>query len=294
MPTEGGSSVPRRQLGRLLRQMREEAGVKLKDAAVHLEISLARMSRIEGGEAPVKLLEVRAAGDLYGAPDDMREVMLGLAAAAKERGWWQAYGRAVPTWFELYVGMEASASRLRHYESGVIPGLLQEEAYAAVVLGADPDTPQSAVAQQTQVRLQRQRLLSRRAPAPPQLEVVIEETVLHKPIADRAAWARQLAHLVNISTARPNVSVRVIPKERALHLASFAGSFVLLDFPAIRLRKPEPSTVYIEGLTGALYLDDPEEVNTFERVWTALDRVALDRDDSDDLIGNLIKEYVDD
>ncbi|MFI5845471.1 helix-turn-helix domain-containing protein [Catenuloplanes sp. NPDC051500] len=290
MPTEGGSSVPRRQLGRLLRQMREEAGVKLKDAALHLEISLARMSRIEGGEAPVKLLEVRAASDLYGAPDDMREVMLGLAAASKEHGWWQAYGKAVPKWFELYVGMEEAASRLRHYEPTLIPGLLQLEAYATTVLGTFPAISEPELAQHLRVRMQRQRLLTRRTPRPPQLDVLLDESVLHRPIGDTDAWLRQLAHLVNIST-RPNIGVRIVPSSAGPHWAMGAGAFVLLDFPQVGIRKVEPTTVYMENVTGALYLDLPEEVSSFETVWNMLDRRALDRDASDDLIGKVIKEY---
>ncbi len=69
---------------------------------------------------------------------------------------------------------------------------------------------------------------------------------------------------------------------------------MLLDFPQVGIRKVEPATVYMENVTGALYLDLPEEVSTFETVWNRLDHRALDRDASDDLIGKkVIKEYAD-
>ncbi len=136
MPHDGGSSVPRRQIGRLLRQLRDGAKVTLREAAAHIEISLSKMSRIEGGEAPVRQVDVKALADLYETPPEMLEVLLSLAAATKEKGWWAAYGKAVPSWFELYVGMEQAASRLRKYENGVIPGLLQGVEYATAVLGA--------------------------------------------------------------------------------------------------------------------------------------------------------------
>ncbi len=123
--------------------------------------------------------------------------------------------------------------------------------------------------------------------------MIIEEVVLIKSLDDREAWMRQLAYLVNVSQ-KPEISVRVIPAERALHYASVAGSFTLLDFPEVGLRKAEPTTVYVEGLTGALYIDEPEEVDIIEGAWSVLDRLALDRDGSDDLIGRLIKESIND
>jgi hypothetical protein len=293
VPLDGGSSVPRRQIGRLLRQLRDGAAVTVKEAAAHLEISLSKMARIESGEAPVRQVDVRALAELYGTPPDLVEVLLALAAATKEKGWWAAYGKAVPAWFELYVGMEQAASRLRKYENGVIPGLLQSIEYATVVLGTGPGLTAEQVAQRVRLRRERQRLLSRAAPPAPELEVFIEEAVLVKSLDDRDAWARQLAHLVNMSQ-KPGINVRIIPRERALlHYASFAGSFTILDFPEVGLRKAEPTTVYVEGVTGALYLDEPEEVDTFEWVWSELDRVALGRDGSDDLIARLIKESID-
>lgn len=289
MPPDGGSSVPRRQLGRLLRRAREGAGVNLTYAAAGLEISVSRMSRMEIGEAPVKLMEVKTAAEMYGIDDDMREVMLSLAAASKEKGWWAAYGKSVPTWFDLYLGMEEAAAGLRHYENGLIPGLLQTEEYAAVVLGAEPGINADEVEKRVKLRRQRQRLLARARPAAPRLDVIVEEAVIARPLADTEAWQRQLAHLVNISQ-KPAISVRVIPRGRAIHPVAGRGSFVLLDFEASGPRKAEPTTVYIEGLSGSLYLDEPEEVDTYERAWKVLDGLALDRDASDDLIGTLIEE----
>ena len=52
-----------------------------------------------------------------------------------------------------------------------------------------------------------------------------------------------------------------------------AGSFVILDFPATKGGRaaPEPSVVYSESLTGALYLDKPDELAAYEaasgRAW---------------------------
>lgn len=68
--------------------------------------------------------------------------------------------------------------------------------------------------------------------------------------------------------------------------------FVLLGFPATKGGRaaPEPSVVYSESLTGALYLDKPDELRTYQEVWTALDALALGQADSRDLIKRIVGE----
>ncbi len=288
--TEGGSSVPRRQVGRLLKQAREAAGVPVETAVRTIEVGRNKLYRMENGEAPVRQIEAEKLCSLYQVSADLTEVIVALSGETKVKGWWHAYGDAVPAWFELYVGMEGAASRLRQFEPALIPGLLQTEAYAQAILSVDPNVGPEAWPK-VRARLTRQRLLTRSAPPPPALEIFLDETVLLRPIHGSDEWCRQLAHLVNMST-KPGISVRILPRLAGLHLANESGAFVILDFPRLGPRPPEPTTVYSEGLTGALYLDKPQEVAAFERVWLELDRLALDRNASDDLISTIIKETV--
>jgi DNA-binding XRE family transcriptional regulator len=284
-----GSSVPRRQLGRYLKLAREEAGIALDSAAKALEFSRARMYRIEGGHAPVRSLDVEQMCRMYGATPELTEALVSLAKESKARGWWQAYGDAVPDWFELYVGLEAAANRLRHYEPALVPGLLQNREYAAAVFETRPGATEAEIGQAVALRMERQKLLTRRQPRPPALEVILDEAVLRRPIADRDGMRAQLAHLVGVSRS-PNISVRVLPSVVGPHRASVAGAFVILDFPAMGSRQPEPTTVYSESLTGALYLDRPSEVNTYYDAWQTLDGLALGAGESGDLITAIIKE----
>src|SRR3569833_3544763 len=131
--SETGSPVPRRQVGRLMRQLREQAGISLMAAAEELEFSRARMYRIENGEVPVRKHDVIAMCSIYRAPSELTEVLIGLAQESKVKGWWHAYGDVVPAWFELYVGMEQAADRLRSFAPSVVPGLLQTPEYAECV-----------------------------------------------------------------------------------------------------------------------------------------------------------------
>jgi DNA-binding XRE family transcriptional regulator len=287
--TETGSTVPRRQVGRLMRQLREQAGISLMAAAEELEFSRARMYRIENGEVPVRKHDVIAMCSVYAAPHRMTEVLIGLAHESKAKGWWHAYGDVVPAWFELYVGMEQAAGRLRSFAPSVIPGLLQRREYAEWVfrkwIGQDDAAVDNAVA----MRLERQSLLTRNRPEAPVLDVIIDEGVLRRTIADTLGMQKQLAHLVNVST-RPNVSVRVIPFAAGPHKAASSGQFTMLEFAAVGTTSPEPTTIYCENLTGALYLDKLTEVETYESIWAELEAVALNQADSDDLIGTIIEE----
>ena len=99
----------------------------------------------------------------------------------------------------------------------------------------------------------------------------------------------QLVHLVTMAATVPHVSIRVLPLSAGPHPAAL-GAFAVLDFPEGGAH-PEPSTVYSEGATGALYLDKESELATYEDIWTRLDTLVLDDGQSSDLIAALAKEY---
>ncbi|MGW0433018.1 helix-turn-helix domain-containing protein [Micromonospora sp. NPDC003197] len=287
---DSGSSVPRRQLGRYLRQAREAAQISIEAAASELEWSRARMYRIEGGQVSVRSLDVKQMCTLYEVTDDLRDVLVSLAKESKARGWWHAYGAVIPSWFELYVGLEAAASAIRSYEPALIPGLLQTPAYAAALFRTKPGITEAEVSQKVALRTERQKLLTRKRPAAPILDIIVSETVLRSPIEDHDGWLAQLAHLVNVR--RKGLSVRVLPLSVGPYWALVAGAFVILEFPAANGRE-ESTTVYGESLTGGLYLDRPDEVAAYDRAWQTLDTLTLSPDESDDLIAMIIKESVD-
>ncbi|MFF0153333.1 helix-turn-helix domain-containing protein [Micromonospora sp. NPDC005203] len=285
--TDIGSTVPRRELGRLLRQTREQAGIGLEVAASNLEWSRAKMYRIESGQTPMRALDVDQMCRLYGASPEMTEVLVSLAKESKSKGWYHAYGEVIPRWFELYVGLESAASSIRTYEHALVPGLLQTPEYTAAIVRTRRGVSDEEVAKVVGLRTERQRLLTRRHPAAPRLEVIIEEAVLHKLVP---GMGRQIDHLLASSEA-PNVSVRLLPIAEKLSRAAIAGSFVVLDFPTKGARSAEPTTVFNEGLSGALYLDRLEEVKAYAEVWNTLREQALDVEDSCELMQEIKERH---
>ncbi|WP_319463799.1 helix-turn-helix transcriptional regulator [Micromonospora sp. RTP1Z1] len=292
MAEDIGSTVPRRQLGRLLRQFRTEAGVTLDAAAEALEYSRQKIWRIECGLGAVRVLDVKAMCELYNVSAEMTEAMKGLAAETKSKGWWHAYGDAVPNWFELYVGLESAAGHLRQYEETLIPGLLQTREYALGLARLDrPSASEEERERAVEVRLQRQSLLSRRLPKPPRLDAVLSEAVLRRTVGNRGVMVGQLSRLIEAAEL-PNVSVRVLPFPAGQHSGAVAGSFVILDFHVTKggRAEPEPSVAYSESLTGALYLDKPDELAAYRSAWKSLETLALDEAQSTDMIKRIIGE----
>ncbi|MEH1016662.1 helix-turn-helix transcriptional regulator [Micromonospora sp. CPCC 206060] len=291
MAEDIGSTVPRRQLGRLLRRFRTEANITLDAAAEELEYSRQKIWRIECGMAPVRVIDVKAMCELYDVPTRMAEAMRGLAAETKSHGWWHAYGDAIPTWFELYVGLESAAAHLRRYDESLIPGLLQTKQYAQAIYRLDqPTASEEERERAVAVRLQRQSLLTRRLPGPPRVDQILSEAVLRRAATGPDVMSSQFRRLLEMSDL-PNVSLRVLPFAAGPPPRAVAGSFVILDFPPPRGRAaPEPSVVYSEALTGAIYLDKPEELSAYETTWRGIESLALDEGESKDMIKRIAGE----
>jgi transcriptional regulator with XRE-family HTH domain len=285
-----GSTVPRRQLGRHLRELRGRQRITVRAAAEKLEWSEAKMWRIETGQTSMRSLDVETMCRIYGAPADLTAALMALARETKARGWWHAYGDAIPDYFDIYIGLEEAASQLSWYEAELVPGLLQTEDYARTLIRAgNPGMDEDHVERRAQGRIARRALLTRSL-APPQVDVALSEAIVRRPVGGRQVMAGQLRRLVDVGDL-PNVSLRVIPFSTGLHHGVMSGPFVILRFPqAGDGRDTEPPTVYAEGLTGALYLEKPGEVERYSATFASIWGSALSELTSKDLIHNATKE----
>lgn len=257
-----GSTVPRRQLGRSLRDARLAARFTVRAAARALEWSDTKIWRIETGQVSMRSFDVATMCEVYGAGPDLTQALTALSRETKARGWWHAYGDVLPDWFDVFVALEGAAGEMRMYESELVPGLFQTADYARVVhglgrAGVDPEV----VERQVLLRMQRQVIVTRPVD-PVRLDVVINEAVLRRPVGGGAVMAAQCRHLARLATL-PNVTLRVIPFAVGWHRACTSGTFTVLRFPA----EVEPPTVYVQGHTGALYLERPAEVTEFDALF---------------------------
>ena len=288
--TTTGSTVPRRQLGRYLRDLRNRSRLTVRAAAARLEWSEAKIWRIETGQTSLRSFDVETMCRIYGAPADLTEGLMGLAKETKARGWWHSYGDAIPEGFDVYVGLEEAASQFSWYESELVPGLLQTEDYARTVIQAgNPDADESQIEQRVQVRMARQALLTR-VTDPPMLQVVLNEAILHRPIGGHKVMVRQLERLVEAG-GLTTVSVRVMPYSAGLHHGIMSGPFVIVRFPLNgNGQDTEPPTVYVESFTGALYLDKTRDVDCYDTAFTNMWLSSLDERAAQELITQVARE----
>jgi hypothetical protein len=252
-------------LGGQLRRMREAAGISRADAGWQIRASESKVSRMELGRVGFKERDVSDLLELYGmADEDERFRLMELARAANNPGWWSRYGDVMPSWFTNYVGLEVAAALIRTYEVMFVPGLLQTEEYARamVQLGKSSFLPHQEVDHRVELRVTRQQILTRANPA--RLWVVIDESVLHRPVGGEKVLRAQIEHLIMWSQ-QPNITLQVMPFS-SVGYAGAGGAFSLLRFPEGDL----PDIVYIEHAASALYLDKLEEVDEYVAIMEGL------------------------
>jgi hypothetical protein len=231
------------------------------------------LSRIESAEVRPHPNDVRALLSLYGVDGEPAEAVIAVARQAKQRGWWQRYTDVLPDWFSTYVGMESEASVIRTYECQMVPGLLQTEDYArAAFRGAPIPMRDDEVERQVALRMERQAVLT--FDEPPLLRVVIDEGAVRRMVGGPAVMKEQISRLVQESN-RSNVQILLLPYSAGV---GFDGSFVILDFPPLPAPYPdaaEDRMVYVDTLTGALYLERPAEVSAYSAAYEQLQALAL-------------------
>ncbi|GAB2697834.1 helix-turn-helix domain-containing protein [Nocardia thraciensis] len=287
------STLPRRQLGRYLRDWRTQAGLTIAEAARLMEWGASTLQRLEKGQADrIRTIDIQELCRIYGIPDDIAEGLKGLAQQAAVKSWWHAYGDLIPENFDVYVGLEASAHRLTASQTELVPGLLQTADYArALNLLGFPDDSEAELERRVQLRLQRQALITRKN-QPATVDVVLGESVLRRVVGSARVMAAQLRHLADLST-RDNVTLRVLPFAAGVPLGLSTGPFVILEFGNDSKGQPvEPPVVYVEGFTGDLYLERPGDVRRYRRAHEGLLRCALDVPTSRNLLRQVAKEYM--
>ena len=127
-----------------------------------------------------------------------------------------------PASFRPFAAYEAEATALYVFEHSLIPGLLQTPEYARAVLATRPNTAEDEIDNLVAARLARQVILTRDEPPAPLLWALIDEGVLHRPVAPAEVMRDQLERLVEMSR-RPNVTVQVLPYS-AVASASYAAN----------------------------------------------------------------------
>jgi transcriptional regulator with XRE-family HTH domain len=289
----GPSTLPRRQLGRFLREHREAMGLSLAKAAALVELSQAALQRIEAAKTKkVRTVDVRALCELYEVSAEETARAVDLAEQAKVTSWYTAFAGLYsdPT-FNMYVELSASARQLVSYQE-IVLGLVQTPDYARALIGAfyRGESPED-IERRVELRMKRQTIVTRRAD-PVRLELLLHESALHRVVGGPRVMAAQLRHLAEVGK-RPNIDIRIHPYSAGYVSGLLHGPFVILDFGMDAKGRPvEPALVYFEGHGKPdLYLESGEDVRQYDELASLIRSTALDEVRSRELLRRVAREY---
>lgn len=246
-------SARRRRLSALLRQIREERGLKIERVNKELGWSSGKLSRMERNEWKLpSVRDMKDLADLYELPEPMREAIVSLARESRVRGWWVDYKDVLRGGLADF---ESGASMIRTFEALLIPGLFQTPEYAAAVLRGSRVLSDGDIDRKVAGRMRRQEVLT--STDPPRVWVVVDEAALRKAVGGQKVMKGQIQHLIDLAE-RPNIDIQVLRDEAGSH-AGMEGAFMILDFPD----PADLPLVYLETATEDLYLEEPEAIQNY-------------------------------
>lgn len=262
------------------------AGRSRQEAAERVGKASTQIGHLETARNLPSLADVEILLTWYGHADRV-EVFRDLVRRAKRgREWWIGFTDAMPQWFGLYLGLEASAVQVASYDAVMVPGLLQTAAYAeAVIRAGERSLSEPEIERRVELRMAR-RSLYERDEDPLQVWAVLDEAVLRRQVGGPGALEEQLQRLVELA-ARPNIDIQVLPADAGAH-AGAEGSFSLLTFsPEL---EGDAGVAYIETRVRGIYYEDPAEIALYRAALTRLQVQAITPERSPDAILQITKE----
>ncbi|MEU6966227.1 helix-turn-helix transcriptional regulator [Kitasatospora aureofaciens] len=206
------------RFGNELRRLRRARGWSQAHLGKLMGYSHGMVSYVERGKKPATLKFAVKADEVFETGGTFMEL-------------WRMYSRAsLLEGFPEYALHETRATEIRHFEPGIVPGLLQTPDYAeafasAAVRRGSIDEKQAL--ERLDFLVTRQRLIDRH-PAP-RLHFVLDEGALRRTVGGPDVMARQLEHLEALA-ARPHVTIQVAPFSLAEELP-FTMVITLLTMP---------------------------------------------------------------
>jgi transcriptional regulator with XRE-family HTH domain len=281
VPGVQSPTVRRRRLGQELRQLRDAAGLTIEEVAQRLEVSPAKISRIETGRVSVRPRDVSDLLDQYEIYGTHRDNLLTLTREARQQGWWHSYSDVLSEGTDIWVGLEAEAEEIRLYEVQLVPGLLQTSEYAGTVLRAHyRSEPPGQIERRVELRMARQQLVIEQNTTP--IWAVLDEAVLRRHIGPPELMQSQYRQLLELSE-KNNITIQILPLVAGVY-SGVPGAFTIM-----RLPHPDPEVVVIEYRGGNLYIERSEDVTAHAHVFDRIRATAKGPEESTSYISHLVQ-----
>ncbi|WP_031044511.1 helix-turn-helix domain-containing protein [Streptomyces sp. NRRL F-5650] len=183
----------------------------------------------------------------------------------------------LPAWFQQMAELETRAIEICAFQTHMVHGLLQTDAYVRAVLGTFDPTD---LDDRTAVRLARQRIFEKQTP--PVFWSIVSEAALLQEIGGRETMRGQLAHLLSFED-NPRINVQVLPFSAGAH-PGLTGSFSIFRFAS------DPAILYTERYGSGHPTANPESVKDCSLRYDHLRAAALSLKDSAALIRRVMEE----
>jgi transcriptional regulator with XRE-family HTH domain len=265
-----------------LRQAREARHLTQKEVADSLEWSTSKLIRIESGAVGISVTDLKALL-LHYKVTDANEVddMVDMARASKKAAWWQKYRDVLSQDFHTFIGLEASAARIKAVQVLAIPGLLQTREYIATLLNLGDNTPEKAQLG-IDVRLKRQELISENGP---ECNFIIDESVLYRTVGDNVVMRGQLQKLKEL-VDHPRLSIQIMPFSAGIH-RGMKNSYEILELS----EDPGDYAMLLESSYKDELMKVPtDETSRYVELFARMEERALPATETPHIIDRRLKE----
>ncbi|MEU8202747.1 helix-turn-helix transcriptional regulator [Streptosporangium sp. NPDC049046] len=235
-------------LGAELRKYRNRTGISIERLAEVIPFSASLIGFTERGQ--------RRAGRSF-----MEHYDEAVGAGGELVRLWEHITRsASPRWFRSWLEIEQDAHFLHTWQPLIVPGLLQTEEYARVVIRSEPGITDKQVEKAVAARMERQEIFAR--DTPPLFRAVLDEGVLHRLVGSKEIMRRQLERLVE-AVESPRIGIQIIPSKLGV-VTGVLGSFVIAQLLGA------PDAAYVQSATHGHVTNRPEDVEAIHSRYDAL------------------------
>ncbi|MHC0432676.1 helix-turn-helix domain-containing protein [Streptomyces sp. O3] len=258
------AQAARENVARQLRGLRRNADLTVTELASQCGWHHAKTSRIENARTPPSPTDIRLwcrVTDAVGQTEDL--IAASQHAESLYREWRQRVRSGLKKLQDSYVELYRSTGLLRVYSPVLIPGLLQTQGYARVLLSMNArflDVPDDG-AEAAAARLRRSQVIHEPGH---RFMFLIEEAVLHYQLGDSDVMAAQLGYLLTAG-ALPQVSLGIVPMsthDRTL-------------WPQETFDVHDDTLVSVELLSAEVNITQPSEVALYLKAFEQLRSMAV-------------------
>jgi hypothetical protein len=231
------------------------------------------MNRIERAKSGISANDLRALLRLYDVTDQERvDELLTLARGARQDPWWRSYRDVATEDLLKLMDYESASSVISQFETVLVPGILQTEAYASAVLQRFSNKKSDEeVERLVELRTKRKQLLS--VEKAPNFRFILDESVIRREVGSVSLRRDQFQELVSVAK-NSNVQIQIVRFAAGLY-PGMMGAFEVVQFEDA----PDEKVVFAEG-SRDFFDDDSSEAGKYLETFGQITRAALDPKES--------------